>query len=560
MPDYSKQGLTDIAHICKIQGIQNVVITPGSRNASLVRAFIDIKQIKCVSITDERSAAYFALGVALKSRNPVAVLTTSGTAILNLAPAIAEAFYQHVPLIILTADRPPRLINQNQNQTLDQVNVYQNYIKKSYSLSVHITTLIELNHYRRQVAEAIVTAEMARRGPVHVNIPIEEPLYTPLPPQTHISKLTYKSFANSCGLSEEFLTQWQGCSKKMIIIGQHDYDSNLESALQNFQSDKSVVILADPLSNIYLENEPRYIEGIFTYLENADSEYFKPDLILHIGYQVLSKKLLLYLQKVSPKFSWIVEEALHFEATYSNLNGVFRSSPVSLLETLPKDSNKYSHYKSLFKTLDDRVAAVLRDYYQKLSPSDFKTFSLIYRALPSGSNLHLGNSSVVRYLHFMKKLPGILTFSNRGVSGIDGSLSTAMGFSYDSDLTDLSVLIIGDISFIYDSNAMWFKHFPSNLKVIILNNAKGQIFSILDTGDYLKSIALYLETPQDIKIDHLVKAYNLQSQSLRAEDLEENHILTFFKSSDFNVLEIDTSDCDNADILKELYSQLSYKT
>lgn len=554
MTDYAKQGLVNLAQICEVQGIQNVIIAPGSRNAPLVRAFVNLEKINCISSTDERSAAYFALGVALKSQKPVAILTTSGTAILNLAPAIAEAYYQHLPLIVLTADRPPHLINQNQNQTLDQVKVYQNYIKKSYSLSVHITTAAELNHYGRQVAEAIITAETGRQGPVHLNIPIEEPLYKPLPPPTPISKLNYEA-AQSYSFSKDFKVEWQDCSKKMIIIGWYDFDPNLKTALQNFEHDQSVVILSDPLSNIYLEHEPQNIEAIFSHLEKQPSKDFEPDLILHIGRQILSKKLLIYLQKLQPKQSWTVNQTPHFEATYQTLNRVFNCSPVSLLEALPKKCSSNSHYKNNFKTLDSTVSLILKDYCKKLDHSDFKAFRSIYRGLPSNCNLHLGNSSVVRYLNFVEKRPSGLVFSNRGVSGIDGSFSTAVGFAYASNSKALSVLIIGDLSFIYDSNAMWFEKFPPNLKVIVLNNGKGQIFSMLETGDYLKYIGDYLETPQNVKLNHLAKAYNLESQFMRAEDLETEHITNFLKSNSSNILEIDSSACDNVGVLKRLYSQ-----
>ncbi|MFZ4582382.1 MAG: 2-succinyl-5-enolpyruvyl-6-hydroxy-3-cyclohexene-1-carboxylic-acid synthase, partial [Paludibacter sp.] len=293
--NHFRQGIKNISEICAQHGVKKVVIAPGSRNAPLIFAFTAQLNMECLSIADERSAAYFALGMAQQSGEAVALVCTSGTAVLNFAPAIAEAYYQNLPLLVFTADRPAEMIDQADGQTLRQSNIFGNYIKASFDLPIETLVDADLNFCDRQVSQAIDTAVTYPQGPVQINVPLREPIYTALP-ETHSNPKIIKTLQAQQVLNTESLNtlqqNWLKHKRKLVIFGVFPKNECLSKLAQQLANEPDVVVLAENLSNIAGDNIITQPEALFARINSlANKELFAPDLLITIGHSVICKQL-----------------------------------------------------------------------------------------------------------------------------------------------------------------------------------------------------------------------------------------------------------------------------
>ena len=547
-----KIWIRDIAEICAAKGLRHAVISPGSRSAPLVVAFNRQKEIECLQVIDERSAAFFALGIAQQTGKPVALVCTSGSATLNYAPAIAEAYHQRVPLFVLTADRPDELIDQRDGQTIRQNNLYHNYIRRSFHLPVVAEQEDDRWYVGRMISEAIDASLFPVAGPVHVNVPLREPLYAlkenpryakpKFIEQLHIEAML--SGSDKRRLQKE----WSSYKRKMILAGaQNERQTGNWKQLLN---DPSVILLTESTSNLFPDGVISAIDPALESLPQKDKAAYAPELVVTIGGEIVSKKIKAFLRANRPKAHWHIDLSGYHVDTFKSLTKVIGVKTTEFLKAIsaaPKTNSDYrKKWQQVFESAKKTREAVLR----KTPYCDFTIFSELLKTLPSRCNLHLGNSTPVRYANLFEMSPAIHVNCNRGVSGIDGTVSTAAGAAYVNG--KLTVLITGDISFFYDSNALWNKHLPKNLRIIIINNSGGNIFRIIPGPSSLNELEEYFETKQEQTAEHIAKAFSLPYYFCDDMPSLKKELKSFFKpGSKASVLEIKTPNDISAHAMKE---------
>ncbi|MCB9225197.1 MAG: 2-succinyl-5-enolpyruvyl-6-hydroxy-3-cyclohexene-1-carboxylic-acid synthase [Crocinitomicaceae bacterium] len=536
-------------------GIEDVIISPGSRNAPLIIAFDAHPNIKTHLIHDERVAAFYALGMADASDKPVAVTCTSGTALLNYAPAVAEAYYREVPLLVLSADRPEELIDQGDGQTIRQTEVYRNFIVSSHTYS-------SLND-NGELEKALSNLINLPKGPVHINLPFEEPLYGI--EERGVEKLAQQALKETPKLNglknlNQLETIWKNSEKKMIIVGQHNPDPKWSNVLQLISNDPSVSILVENTSNVQnftriCHNIDRTLAGI----KEDELEKFQPDLLISIGGAVVSKRIKALLRNYKAKNTWRVGNHLIEEDTYQSAAHMIHIEPTDLLQHLVDiDQTPNSNFGSLWKQRDFLSQEAHERYMSTIPFSDLKVFQQIFDLIPDNANLHMANSSVVRYCQLFNPISGIEYYSNRGVSGIDGSSSTAAGFSLKVR-DKLNVLISGDISFFYDSNAFWNNELGDNLKVIVISNGGGGIFEFIAGPPSTDQAHVFFAETNAI-VQGICQAFDLNYLVAENEIELNDSLQTLFYSSENSrptILEIKTQQCENARILTSYFEYIA---
>jgi 2-succinyl-5-enolpyruvyl-6-hydroxy-3-cyclohexene-1-carboxylate synthase len=516
-----------LSAISAAKGMQYAVVSSGSRNAPLVIAFDAQKKIECLSIIDERSAAFFALGIAQQTNSPVGIICTSGSAALNYAPAIAEAFYQKIPLIVITADRPSEWIDQDDGQTIRQENIYSNYCKKSFTLPVESNHPDDMWYAERSISEAFNTAiEPGNEGPVHINIPLREPLYK----EVEKIKIDYKiidapRIQRQLAKDEEqkLLQVWNYAKKKMVICGLHKPDNELNKVLAKLSKDSSLAILTETTSNMQDGNFIGNIDPVIDSLGEKEMKSFQPEVLITFGGPLTSKKLKTYLRKYTPEHHWHISISTVHTDTFQSLTKVLQVDEKYLLGLLSTQIIKTkNNYGEGLRRISTKAHKVLHSYCRQASFTDLQATQIILEGVPKNSDVHLGNSSPIRYANLFDTNieKGINYYCNRGVSGIDGTTSTAAGAAYGTD--KITTLITGDLAFFYDSNALWNKYLCDNLRIVIINNGGGGIFRLIDSKDSLL-LEKYFEAKHSMKAESLIKSHSIPYYSAHNEkDLKQS--------------------------------------
>jgi 2-succinyl-5-enolpyruvyl-6-hydroxy-3-cyclohexene-1-carboxylate synthase len=561
MINHFRQGIKNIPEICVQHGVSKVIIAPGSRNAPLIFAFTEQPEMECLSITDERSAAYFALGMALQSGEAVALVCTSGTAALNFAPAIAEAYYQNLALIVFTADRPAEMIDQADGQTIKQPNIYANYIKASFDLPVETVQSSDLDFSDRQVSQAINTAVAYPQGPVQVNVPMREPIYSALP-ETHNNPKIIKTLAFEVSITNESLEilrkSWNNFEKKMVVFGVYSKNEQLNALANQLANEPDIVVIAENLTNICGEKIITRPESLFSSINCNDrieilSSQFKPDLLITIGHSSICKQLKLFLRNNKPTEQWQFESSLPYIDTYKSLTTIVSGSATKILEKMPFGRIK-SDYSEVFK-VQNQVITKLHDAFVENAPlSDMSVVTNLLKLAPKDTVFHLANSTSVRWTQLFPTRSDLTYFCNRGTSGIDGSLSTAAGYAFSSKQN--TVFLTGDLSFIYDSNGLWNNYISEYFKVIVMNNNGGNIFRFIGDKELMANSLDFFTTPHQVKIKALVEAYGLNYLVCNKTEELETSISILFNANKPTVLEIFTDADLNTENYKGYFSNL----
>jgi len=561
MPHF-RQGIKNIAEICAQHGISKVIIAPGSRNAPLIFAFTAHPDIECLSITDERSAAYFALGIAQQSGEAVALVCTSGTAVLNFAPAIAEAYYQNLPLLIFTADRPAELIDQADGQTLRQTNIFANYIKASFELPTETVTDADLLFCNRQLSQAISSAVAYPQGPVHINVPLREPIYTALP-DSHSNPKIIKSIAAKSVIDNESLIQlqqtWLKHKRKMVIFGVFAKNNCLNQLAQQLANEPDVVVIAENLSNITGNSIITQPESLFSRINAQHNQVeFEPDLVITIGHSVICKQLKIFLRKHQAIEQWQLESSMPYVDTYNSLTTIIPGYATESLGKMPfatTTSNYAETYASEYNAvLTNHVAFIQNCQRETGVISDIDLVVQLLSQLPTNTSLHLSNSTSVRWTQLFPARPDLTYICNRGTSGIDGSTSTAAGYAYASKQATL--LLSGDVSFIYDSNALWNNYIGTNFKLIVMNNNGGNIFRFIGDKELMKNSLDFFTTPHHVNIKSLVEAHGLDYLVCHKTEDISNSINTLLETTKATVLEVFTDADLNTENYKRYFEQI----
>lgn len=541
-----------IIQICLAKGITTIIISPGSRNAPLTIGFASNPAFQCYSIADERAAAFFALGIAQQTKQPVALVCTSGSALLNYYPAFAEAFYSQIPLIVISADRPQSKIDIGDGQTIRQENVFHNHSLYNANLHEDISKENDL-----KINEAINTA-ILKKGPVHINAPFEEPLYetvTELSVSPLISASANTTQTTSIENVSEFVTIWNNSTRKMILVGVNEPDTINQETIEAFAKDESVVVLTETTSNFYHPSFINNIDTIITPFTTDDFETFRPEILITFGGMVVSKRIKAFLRKYKPKHHWHIDTLRAYD-TFGALSQHFEVNPnVFFDEFLPLTNQTKSDYFEKLDAVKKLRKLKHEDYLSKIPFSDFKFFEKLIPRLPKNSQLQISNSSAIRYAQLIDIDPSIEVYCNRGTSGIDGSTSTAIGAAVANNKP--TVFITGDIGFLYDSNALWNNYIPKDFKIILINNGGGGIFRILPGHEETPVFNTFFETSHCHTAEHLAKMYGLEYSIANDESSLDNALTTLFNQNDKpSILEVFTPTLDNDKILLQYFKEL----
>lgn len=558
----NKIGVQIIVEQCVAHGMKNIVCSPGSRNAPFVIAFDEHPEVNCYVIHDERSAAFFAMGMSQQLNEPVGIVCTSGSAALNYYPAIAEAYYQCIPLVVITADRPLEWINQGDGQTIVQKDVFREHIRYACQFSERVNSEDEKWYLEREIAIAFSEGNTVWKGPIHFNVALNEPLYGTIECENQTSR-KIELVRGAFQLSSKNVLECESSlklKKKMVICGQLNPDANLLEQLKIFAEDSSVVVLVENTSNLV---DMKFVHCIDRTLNGITEEQFKdfaPELLITIGGAVVSKKIKAFIRKFKPQQHWKVGFDFPYMDTYQCLSHSFQVEPALFFKELNnlKYERNISNYGSKWKQLDFIIQAKMPAFFENAEHSDIKVFETILDYLPEMSHLHMANSSVVRYCQLFDPVKSIHYWSNRGTSGIDGSSSTACGASIITK-EDFHVLITGDVSFFYDSNAFWNQNLHPNLRIILINNGGGGIFKIIPGPSSSKQLEKYFEAQHTYDAKHLSEAFGLiyfQADSIeKVEDLMEE-FYSYDENGKPKLIEINTPGNLNPEKLEKFFQSL----
>ncbi|MCF0069911.1 2-succinyl-5-enolpyruvyl-6-hydroxy-3-cyclohexene-1-carboxylic-acid synthase [Dyadobacter sp. CY261] len=498
-----------MAEICYRQGIRHVVISPGSRSAALTLAFVRHGGFQAHVCIDERSAGFIALGMAQQIDSPVVLICTSGSAVYNFAPAVSEAFFQQIPLLVLTADRPKEWQHQYDGQTIYQTGIFGQHVKRSFEVSPdyqHSDVQWAIN---RITNEAVNLASITPNGPVHVNVPIREPFY-PISgedfqpsEQVRVIKRQINQPVWPQGEWEELLDEWEDASKILIAGGQGKPDHALNAALTRITNEWDIPVLGDCIAN--LSGSEEFIRHQDLFLGAKEAENLRPDLLITFGMSFLSKEFKLFIRKNPPKWHWHIGEdaflADPFQSVTREIPGKAQQFFSDLFEKLDYQSfvenSELAHdtsYHALWMQ-NERIARQKKlETLSNLSTfSDLTLLSSMFRYIISDFQLHIANSMSVRYANVLgtkNNWSGV--YANRGTSGIDGCVSTAIGAAKVNGKPTL--LVVGDVAFLYDRNGLLINSLPQNLKIVMINNAGGNIFRMIDGPGSLPELETYFET------------------------------------------------------------------
>ena len=513
----NKENVNILTALLVGHGVRHAVCCPGSRNAPIVHNLHACPDVKCYPVTDERSAGFYALGMAQALDEPIVVCVTSGTALLNLAPTVAEAYYQHRRLVVVSADRPSQWIDQLDGQTLPQSDALGHFVRRAVTLPEPIDA--ESRWYcNRLVNEALVVAN----GPVHINVPISEPLF-------------------------DFSVDNLPVERKMELLPAGMMPHTLSHLVRMFiQSQRPMLITGQPLN-------PHFDEAVA--LVDNDDRYV-PDLVLCLGGSIVSKRLKRFLRKAGE--TWIVNDTGEINDTFMNLTRVFQGDPTVVADQVRFMLEQQSHpFVQLWDDLLAKIAARAAAYqpvYSQMAAVKYFEQQLSSASQLSTASVHYANSTAIRLANIYARHA---VCCNRGVNGIEGSLSTAAGFSCVT--AERVFCVIGDLSFFYDQNALWNQNLQGNLRILLLNNGKGGIFNMLPGLD------------QSPARDRLVAAEHQTS----AEGICQQNVVIYKKAGDMLamqegidwllqtdserplLLEVLTDAAVDAQVLKEYHASLA---
>ena len=478
----NKENVNILTSLLLEYGVSDAVVCPGSRNAPIVHNLSVCEAIRCRPVTDERSAAFYALGLAIATRRPTVVCVTSGSALLNVMPAVAEAAYQHVPLVVISADRPQQWIDQLDGQTIPQSDALGRFVRKAVQLPEPHNDE-ERWLCRRLVNEAMHLATCRQGAPVHINVPISEPLFEfdteQLPQLSRFNNIKRAAIKDA---SMDIPDAFHEAKRPMIVIGQLAHGTVSHETIRSLS--EKYVVMSEPLSNpsymtIHFDEAIRYIVSDNSSIndDEDDKTAYYPDYVIYVGDTLVSKPARRFLRNAKAPSCLITPDAADIHDPLMTLTDIVECDTDSINALLASlcdapDTDERCRFHDRWQSFLDAYAAHADAYAPEYSQmATVKYFEEQLADLDIDICVHYANSSAVRLACIYAQH---YVWCNRGVNGIEGSLSTAAGFSLATH--DMTVCVIGDLSFFYDQNALWNSNLRGNLRIILLNNRGGGIF------------------------------------------------------------------------------------
>lgn len=551
-----KLGVSQLVAVLKARGIKNIIISPGSRNAPLILGFTSDPYFSCFSIVDERSAGFIAIGMGLKENKPAALVCTSGSALLNYYPAVAEAYYQNVPLIVISADRPSYFIGQGLGQTINQKGVFEPHIRYEAEILEQPVSESEIRQNDRKINEAINRSLHFNPGPVHLNVPLKEPLYGKLPEYSPagLIKISETHTELSDSALHEFSRVWTNSKRIMIIAGQQNSDPDLWKILESIA--EYAVILTETTSNQHFTGIFNNIDRLLMPMSTEELKLFRPELLITFGGMIVSKKIKKYLREYPPRRHWHISKQTTAPDPYYSLTDIIPIKPYWFFRQLHLHTeNRDNSWKQEIEKIDEARFGRHLQFMKSCPWSDMQVFEVLSsKALP-GTQIHLANSSPIRYAQLFDWKSGITFYSNRGTSGIDGCVSTAVGAAMVSSETVW--LVTGDLAFFYDANALWNRHIPTNLKIIVINNQGGGIFRIIEGPSDTDVLEDFFETRQLHSVEKTAHGFGIRYHRATTKgDLESALTEMINRHHETEILEIITPKEENDEMLKKYFDYL----
>lgn len=558
--DTDKIFCSILMEVMASHGVKDVVCSPGTRNAPLLLAVANRKELKSHVVIDERSAAFMALGLAAVSRRPVMLVCTSGTALLNYAPAVAEAFYQSVPLIVVSADRPGQWIDQDDSQTIRQFEALSNFVKKSYDIPAFGDDDEEMRWYvNRMCNDAAAEALSGRQGPVHINVALGGELGRKIDRNDRkeriINILTAEGFVNKEVVKE--LGKELAGKRVMFVAGFMPPSARMTRAVAELCSMPNVVPFCETISNLHIGSDASDVDAVLTAFHRKDLAAYAPDLVISVGGALVSRMLKEYLRDNKEKIEhWTIGYQRTTVDCFMSLTKRIEVQPSRFIYQLAKAAGKYvkkdeNSYSEEWKKLRHKAIAVKSAYIENVGWSELKAFRHILESMTDRTNIFLSNGTTVRYAQILGHYSAHASYCNRGVSGIDGSASTAVGgaIAYGKE----TVLITGDMSMAYDINALALKEVPDRMKIIVIDNRGGGIFRFISTTSSLEEREDYFCSAPLLPLRHLAEGYGWYYEEVSDEESLAERLPHFLHIPSKGIMKVSCPPEYSAEVLKNYF-------
>ncbi len=553
-----KLSCTVLADLLAAHGVKDIIASPGSRNAPLIIALKRCNNFNLRMVIDERSAAFIAMGLSLQSGNPVAVVCTSGSALLNYAPAVAEAYYRAVPLIVISADRPEEWIDQDDSQTINQEGVLASIVKRSYNIDAHLSHPNGRWICERTINDALIEALSQRKGPVHINVRLDAPLSRMIDfdEKDHFRLIRRLKSSEDIPVAEaRKLGESLASPKKiMIVTGFLEPNSSLNRSLAKLAALPNFIVFTESISNLHSPLFITRIDNTLAALTADERETLKPDVVITLGGALVSRHIKEWLRGLKNVEHWHIGHSHTTVDCFRMLTLRVDILPETFMRQLASAMQIHrtpSDYAEAWRSVSRRGAFRLRDYIVSVPWSDLKAFSIIIPSIPTKWNLHLSNGTSVRYAQLFDCSKIHRCDCNRGVSGIDGSTSTALGASLA--YKDVTLLISGDMSFQYDLAALSSNLLSPRFKMIVICNGGGEIFRIIGSTSSLPELDENFTMGTNLPLQKISEAYNIRYFQASSESSLIDSFKKFMDCKDPALLAVYTSGEESAKVLRQFF-------
>lgn len=557
-----------VASLLQRHGVKEAIVSPGSRNAPMIMALDACRDINLTVVVDERPAAFMALGMAISLQKPVALVCTSGTALLNYAPAIAEAYYRKAPLIVISADRPVEWIDQDDSQTLRQFEALANYVKGSYNIPADCDTATGEWYVNRIVNDAILTATSDCTGPVHINLQLDAPLgRTSQMNSGRWEERTIEMLSSSRAMStadaERLGAQIDAAQKVLVIAGFQHSDPRLCDTLRHLSNRGNIVVMTETVANLSAPEFIGDIDAVLSSLDDAELEALRPDIVITFGGAIVSRFVKQYLRRFAPPQHWHVGLSHTTIDCFQALTLRVEVAPEYFFECIDSALDRLTHIDVVASTSDyherwmsraDHARTLHRRFTDSAPWSDLVAVDTLFKALPEGVQLHLSNGTSVRYAQLFPPKGCLSCDCNRGVSGIDGCTSTAIGAALARPEA-MTLLLTGDMCARYDVGALGVGCIPPTFRMVVLNNGGGGIFRFIDATRSMPILDQYLVADSPFPLGKIAEAYGMEYIEVASKaELEAALPLYFAPSQHPKVLSITTSGDVSASTLRDYFA------
>ncbi len=560
-----KDSCRIVVNLLRQHGVRHAVVSPGSRNAPIIVALARESSIEKHIVIDERSAGFIALGIAENSRETVALVCTSGTALLNYAPAVAEAYYQNLPLIVISADRPLEWIDQDDSQTLRQPGALTNIVKRTYALKAECDNSTARWWINREVNDAMATAKAVPQGPVHINMSINEPLNGIRDYNEHkerfVEVLTPR---NDFSVSQiRWIATELASPRKVLIVGGFSHpDETLNRALIKIAKSPNVAILSENVANIRFPGLIDCIDSTLCVIPEDKINEMRPDVVLSFGGALVSRLVKRFLRESPNTEHWNIGPSDRTVDCFQSLTKRIEVEPPVFfcqLATAMRAHGKYSDYADKWQAIKKQALESHEAYLENAPWCDLTAFSQIYKQLPRGCNVQLSNGTAIRYSQLFTSRNVSRYNCNRGVSGIEGSTSTAIGASIEHD--GLTILITGDMGAQYDLGALASQQLSPKVKIVVMCNGGGAIFRFIPSTSSLPELNDYFACSVNLPLKELCQGFDIAYfEAVGPAELERNFPKFLSEKDRPSLLAIYTDGLLSADVLRGYFNRKDFTT